>query len=133
MVKRVVGLDPQLRINTLSEPKVLRRRDVPVVDTGPIECSAIPSIANLACGRQGEYIRIEIVVKGTLVPGQHWVSSDDHLGSIASAGDVLIVGRAQVDVHGLARDERSYSGDFPVVQCPSAELIVPKRARLRQF
>jgi hypothetical protein len=79
------------------------------------------------------HIRVEIAFERALALGQHWISSDNDLSPVAPAGDVLIIGRAQIHIHGLARDERGYPRHFPVVQCPAAEPVVPARSRLGQF
>ena len=133
MIKRVVHFNPQLGVNPFSEVEVLGRGYVPVIHAGTVEYSSIPRRADLALGRKREHIWVEIVVEGALALGQHWIRSEDDLGSIAPAGDVLVVCRAQVDIHGLAGDERGYPRTLPVVQCPAAEPIVPVRARFRQF
>ena len=133
MIKRVVCFGPQLHINAFSEAKVPGDGDVPVIHAGTVECSSVPRRADFALGRKCEHIRVEIVVEGALALGQHWIPSEDDLGSIAPAGDVLVVCRAQVDIHGLAGDERGYPRTLPVVQCPAAEPIVPVRAHFRQF
>ncbi len=133
MIKRVVGFGPQLHINAFSEAKVLGRGDIPIIHAGTVECGSVPRSTDFALGRKRKYVRIEIVIEGALALGQYRVSVHDHLGSIASAGYVLIIGRAQVDVHGLAGDERDDPRNVPVIECPATEPIVPVGARFGQF
>ena len=109
MVKGVIRLDSQLGINTFSEPGVLCRGDIPVINPGSVECGSVPSSSGLALGWQGEHIRVEIVVEGPLALGQHGVPGEDDLGTIAAAGYVFIICRAQVDIHRLPGDERGDS------------------------
>ena len=85
MVKGVIRLDPQLGINMLSEPEVFCHRDIPVVNSGSVECGSVPGSSDLPIGWQSECIRIEVVVEGSLALGQHRIPDDDDLGSIASA------------------------------------------------
>ena len=48
MVKGVIGLDSQLGINPLSEPKVFCSGNIPVVNPGSVECGSIPCSADFA-------------------------------------------------------------------------------------
>src|ERR1700758_4780578 len=105
MIKRVVHFNPRLGVNPFSEVEVLGRGYVPVINARPIESSSIPCRSNLAFGTQCTHVRVEIVVEGTLALGQDWIPSEYYLIPIAPAGDVLVAGRAQVDIHGLARNK----------------------------
>src|SRR4029077_268628 len=104
---------------------------VPVIHARPVESSPIPCRSSLAFGRQCKHIRVEIMVEAALSLGQHWIPGEDDLGSIAPAGDVLVVRRAQVDIHGLAGDERGYPRKLPVIQYPAAEPVVTRGAAFR--
>ena len=52
MVKGVIRLDSQLGINALSEPEVLCRGNIPVVNPGSVEWGSVPSSSDLALGWQ---------------------------------------------------------------------------------
>ena len=107
VVERVVCLGPQLHIDTFFNGKVLGPNYVPIINSGAVEYGAIPCRSDLAHGRQGKHIWVEIVVKSALALRQCRIPGEDHLGPIASTCYVFIVCRAQRDGRRLTGDERS--------------------------